>query len=249
VIVDSTSLVPSGAREGRGFDDVLNELVKKAHDIVAASGLPPDTAPLLASRGIVLFEEFDRLRAQEGTAPYQWHAMTQRALAKLFEGGYRSALGFNSGGILFIASGAFNGIDTVDIRLKRPRYLSRLRVDPISADIITYGFLPEIVARLPLLIQFKPLTQRDLVAILGNERVDLTRLFKEHFQDMGKSLELTDQARELVAEQAVSLNIGALGLQQVLFPMLARLAYDLEASADTVCVLDERQVRDLLGRQ
>ncbi len=249
VIVDSTSLVPSGAREGRSFDDVLNELVKRAHDIVLANGLPPDTTPLLASRGIVVFEEFDRLREQEGTAHYQWHAITQRALAKLFDGSYQSASGFNCGGILFITSGVFNGIDTVDIRLKRPRYLSRLRVDPIPADIITYGFLPEIVARLPLLIQFKPLAQSDLVAILGNERVDLTRLFREHFQDMGKSLELTDQARELVAEQAVSLNIGALGLQQVLFPMLARLAYDLEASADTVCVLDERQVRDLLGRQ
>jgi hypothetical protein len=55
VIVDSTSLVPSGSREGRGFDDVLNELVKRARDIAVANGLPPDTAPLLASRGIVLF--------------------------------------------------------------------------------------------------------------------------------------------------------------------------------------------------
>jgi ATP-dependent Clp protease ATP-binding subunit ClpX len=165
------------------------------------------------------------------------------------EGSYQPALGFDSGGILFIASGVFNGIDTVDIRLKRPRYLSRLRIDPISADVITYGFLPEIVARLPLLIQFKPLAQSDFLAILGNERVDPTRLFKEHFQAMGKSLELTDQARELVAEQALSLNIGALGLQQVLFPILARLAYDFETSADTVCVLDERQVRELLGRQ
>ena len=249
VIVDSTSLVPSGTREGRGFDDVLNELVKRARDIAVANGLPPDVAPTLASRGIVLFEGFDRLRAQEGAAHQQSHAITQRALAMFLEGSYQPALGSNSGGILFIASGVFNGIDAVDIRLKRPRYLSRLRIDPISADVITYGFLPEIVARLPLLIQFKPLAQSDFLAILGNERVDPTRLFKEHFRAMGKSLELTDQARELVAEQALSLNIGALGLQQVLFPILARLAYDFETSADTVCVLDERQVRELLGRQ
>jgi ATP-dependent Clp protease ATP-binding subunit ClpX len=249
VIVDSTSLLPSGDREGRSFDDVLNELVQRAHDIAIANGLPPDAAPLLASRGIILFEEFDRLAAQEGAAHQQWHAITQRALAKFLEGNYQHALGFDSDGILFIATGVFKGIDNMDIRLKRPRYLSRVRIEPISADIISYGFLPEIVARLPLLIQFQPLAQSDLVSILANERIDPTRVFKEHFQDMGKSLELTDEALELVAGQALILNIGALGLQQVLFPILARFAYDFEASADTVCVLDEPQVRDLLGRQ
>jgi ATP-dependent Clp protease ATP-binding subunit ClpX len=135
--------------------------------------------------------------------------------------------------IVFLASGTFDGIRDPGVISKRPPHLTNTLREPdrvVSADLVSYGFLPELIARLPILIPFECLSADHLLGILNNPIVNPTNVWTEHFIRMGKALVIEDGAKQLIAEHAEGLNMGARGLQQVMFPMLARLSYQFESS-------------------
>lgn len=185
--------------------------------------------------------------------------IVQRRLLKLVEGatlgvGFRdhtkpaSVRTIDTSGILILAGGAFAGIDDPKIRSKRPqglqREMSTLGFNAVvSADLVTYGFMPELVARLPVLIEYQALQERDLLEILDNETVSPAQVWTNHFRHLGKSLTLTSEAKTYVARSAMLLGMGARGLHQVLFPPLARLTYDLENLETSLIALSEVDLR------
>jgi ATP-dependent Clp protease ATP-binding subunit ClpX len=255
VTVDTTSLVPSGI-VGYQVEEILEDLVKKADEILKASGRKrvDDDDIELARRGVIFFDEFDKIAVQSGGRGLDGSYQIQRRLLKLVEGSTLSVgvhqrkmddapfRSIDTAGILVLAGGAFAGIDDNKIRTKRPEELKRelSKTSPnviVSADIVTFGFLPELVARLPVLIDFDSLAESDLERILSIPEISPIQVWVDHFTAIGKTLIISDDARSYAAKAAVSLRMGARGLQQVFFPCLAEMAYDIEDSANTEFIL------------
>lgn len=246
VLTDATSLVPSGI-VGLQIEDLLEDLVAQAGVLLAESDVVrvPNDDIELARRGIIFVDEFDKLKV--GDRPTEGEALNrlvQRRLLKLSEGSVmgvgtrqhtveRPVRSMDTSGILLIASGAFQGIDNPNIRSKRPQAIVRTLRNPdrpISADVVNFGFLPELVARFPLLIRYNELSASDLHSILVDPKVSPVMVWTRYLSQRGCDLQFEDDALRWVAAQAVSLSMGARGLQQILFPVLADIAYELEST-------------------
>ncbi|MEV6159899.1 AAA family ATPase [Nonomuraea sp. NPDC052129] len=253
IVTDATSLVPSGF-VGEQIEDVLKNLVGAAQEVLRSSGEEPsDHADIeLARRGVLFIDEFDKLAApverysEEGASK----RVVQRRLLKLIEGSVlRVGVKYHTSdpdrfidtsGILVIASGAFTGIDAPEIRGKRPPVLLDALLNPnevITADLISYGFIPELVARMPVLIRYAELAAGELLEILSRADISPLTVWREYFRKRNKTISVTDEAMAVVADQASKLKMGARGLQQILFPRLARIAYEFEVSAEDTYVL------------
>ena len=226
-IIDSTSLVPSGATNGTPISEVIGKLVGIGRD---------------GERSIVFLDEFDKIAVREEDRNKEWKRDVQRVLLKFIEGGLRDAAG--GGPPLVLAGGAFVGIDGLDNRRKRRPEVERLlRSAPantlVSDDIVNFGFIPEIVARLPAIIQYQSLSEKALLEILGHEVNSPLLIWQKHFAQQGKTLIFSDTFRTAVASRAAALQMGARGLQQIVFPALARRAYAFEDSRDDTIEVNE----------
>ena len=174
----------------------------------------------------------------------------QRRLLKLAEGAVlgvgvrqrqfdeRAARSIDTSGILLLAGGAFFNIDEPRVRAKRSAELQRelSKGNPnvvVSADVVSYGIMPELVARLPIIVEFTPLDESHLMGILDNPEISPIRVWTDHFETLGLSLSVSTDAKEYVARRALSLKMGARGLDQVLYPLMHNLAYEAEISRET----------------
>ncbi len=253
VVLDATSLVPSGI-VGEQVEDVIKRLVEAARQVRLRSGdlVEPDDAVsdadiALARKGVIFIDEFDKLASSNIGAGYEEpiKLVVQRRLLKLIEGSLlRIGVKYHNAdpdhyidtmGILMVGSGAFTGIDSPKLRSRRsPTILSDLidQKSVIPADVVAYGFIPELVARMPVLINYQPLTRTDLVDILRSDLSPI-RLWQRYCETFNKTFENPDdEVLQLIAEQTVRLNMGARGLQQLLFQRLQREIFEFEQSGE-----------------
>lgn len=266
--VDSTTLVPSGGR-GVQIGNIMQDLLAEARSTL---DLNPDlksqfTPRTLAERGVIFFDEFDKIAVftKDSTVPSNqldsWNLMIQRGMLKICEGAFigigvrdvegasAEGLAIDTSGILVLAGGAFEGINDSKIRAKRPEALQReiKSKGVVSNDFISFGIMPELIARLQVLVEFKPLGSDELRSILDNVHTSPIEVWVDHFKKLGKSLEVTAGAKDYVASRASLVNLGARGLHQVLFPALAALTYRMETSEHNHVTIDERTIREALG--
>jgi ATP-dependent Clp protease ATP-binding subunit ClpX len=228
-IVDATSLAPTSFH-GLQIPDMLKDSL-----LGAAGDLE------YAQRGIIFIDEFDKLAYSEHDDVTNRHFRhLQRTLLKLIEGSSVPLPGtgilFDTSGVRFICGGAFTGISEPTIRRKRPPEVARRLPTQdivISADVVSFGFIPELVARLPLIVQFNQLTHQDLREIMDNPIVTPCEIWRRHFQQCGKKLTFEPEALEQVAKSALDLAMGARGLGQVLFGAMVSKAYDMESDPAT----------------
>ncbi len=229
-IVDCTSLVPSGASNGRTIEAIIEELIAIASEEFDCSN---ETPIEIAGRAIVFFDEFDKLAAGSTDGNnYEWRRQVQRSFLKFLEGSKipTSSGVIDTSGILTIAGGAFTGIGSPEItRLRSSKTRSSLankdRSTIVTEDIINFGFMPELVARLPAIIQIDPLTVSDLENIIRRDVNSPLTAWKRYFSAMDIELVVEDSFVAEAATRASVLEMGARGLQQVVFPVLARLAF------------------------
>lgn len=283
VIVDTTSLVPSGI-VGMRLEGVLGELVANARDMISREpaladqilgvdeSLPdaPDVfrgikrheraARALASRGVVFLDEFDKLTTRQlksrsgedqgGTL----QARVQRRLLKFLEGSTQyfnedphvdstATATLDTAGILCIASGAFSNIE--DLRSVRTYevavYEDQDRV--LSQDVVNFGFLPELVARLPILVQYQDLGIGALRTILADRINGPLGVWDDYFKSIGAKLDIADDGLDAVAEYAASLHMGARGLPQILHRVLARETFSMERDGGRQLSLTSKHFR------
>lgn len=188
----------------------------------------------LCSHGIIILDEFDKLRARPGDGQDAFfQRMVQHELLKIVEGG----IGFgddpyteeiDTTGILFIMMGAFS--DMYD-RQQDIGFGSEVADEvpfhlPSTQELIDYGYIPELIGRIPVRTSYKALTEDVLFDILKNSDVSPIVDFKRLFAETENCLRLDDAALRAVAKLSISEKAGARGLRSVLDRVIYPILYN-----------------------
>lgn len=241
---------------GGDVEDLVRELVVQADDDIE-----------LAEHGIIYIDEIDKIASSQNLiGPDVSRTGVQRALLKPLEetevdlkvahdpisqlqaleqfrkSGKREKRTVNTRNILFIMSGAFNGLSEIVQRRLQSQGIGfgaeiRGRKDDVrmlrrtkAEDLIQYGFESEFVGRLPVLAVLDPLEVEDLYAILKNPNNPIILGKKEDFHSYGIDIKFDDEALQMLAEQAHLEKTGARGLVSVIERVLLPFELSLPGS-------------------
>ncbi len=164
----------------------------------------------------------------------------------------------DTSGILFICGGAFIGLEKIIQRrlgnrvmgfgaaeqgvkistVQRAKVLQHVEPE----DLISYGFIPEFVGRLPMTTVLEELTEDQLVAILTDTKNALTKQFGKLLAMEGVELEFTPDALRELASQAIRKGTGARALRSLLERLMLDVMYDVPTSEDVIGVTITKQV-------
>jgi len=238
VVADVTSITQAGY-SGEDVESIFRRLVTAADGDLAA-----------AQRGIVFLDEVDKLARRETGALDVSGEGVQQSLLKVLEGTQLSldprggAGGGPAGGearrmdtsdILFIAGGAFVGLDEIIAERGGSRGIgfgANIGAEPDTTpevetqDLVSFGLLPEFVGRLPVVVQLHPLGPAELRRIVSEPASSLLSQYEELFRLDGHVLSFTEEALVAVADGAHSRQTGARGLRAIMESTLLGLMYD-----------------------
>ncbi|MFN5347001.1 MAG: ATP-dependent Clp protease ATP-binding subunit ClpX [Bacteroidota bacterium] len=231
-IADATVLTEAGY-VGEDVESVLTRLLQAADYDVAA-----------AERGIVYIDEIDKI-SRKGDNPSITRDVSgegvQQGLLKMLEntiinvppqGGRKhpeqKMISVNTQHILFICGGAFDGIDKIISRRLQTNSLgfsakgekeeidrSNLMQYVSPADLKTFGLIPELIGRLPMITYLSPLDKETLRAILTEPKNALTKQYEKLFDMEGIKLSFSNDVLDYIVEKALEFKLGARGLRSI----------------------------------
>ncbi len=254
-IVDATVFTEAGY-VGEDVESILTRLLQVCNYDVAA-----------AERGIVYIDEIDKI-ARKGDNPSITRDVSgegvQQGMLKLLEGtdvlvppqGGRKhpeqkLIKINTQNILFICGGAFDGIDKIIARRVQTNTIG-FNVDKdqqesikknllryINAqDLKSFGLIPELLGRLPVVTHLDPLDAVVLRAILTEPKNALIKQYKKLFDLEGIQLTIDEEVLGFMVEKAMEYKLGARGLRSICEGILTDAMFELPSSKETQFMLD-----------
>ncbi|QYS86931.1 ATP-dependent Clp protease ATP-binding subunit ClpX [Flavobacterium oreochromis] len=264
-IVDATVLTEAGY-VGEDVESILTRLLQAADYDVAK-----------AERGIVFIDEIDKI-ARKSDNPSITRDVSgegvQQAMLKLLEGTVvnvppkggrkhpdQKFVEVNTKDILFIAGGAFDGIERIiSKRLNRQAmgFGASKETDKIDEtnllqyvipkDIKDFGLIPEIIGRLPVLTHMDPLDKATLRAILTEPKNALIKQYKKLFVMDEIEFEITDEALDYIVDKALEYKLGARGLRSLCEAILTDAMYEIPSSDEKELKVDKEYVEVALNK-
>ena len=246
-IVDATVLTEAGY-VGEDIESLITRLLQAADYDVAA-----------AERGIVFIDEIDKI-ARKSDNPSITRDVSgegvQQGLLKLLEGSIvnvppqggrkhpeQKMIAVNTNNILFICGGAFDGIERkIAQRLNTTvvGFNSLKETDPIDRanlmqyvapqDLKSYGLIPEIIGRLPILTYLEPLDAKALRQILTEPKNAITKQYVKLFAMDDITLTFEDEVLDYIVEKAIEFKLGARGLRSICELIMIDAMFELPSS-------------------
>lgn len=254
-IVDATVLTEAGY-VGEDIESLLTRLLQACdYDVERAQ------------RGIVFIDEIDKI-ARKSDNPSITRDVSgegvQQGLLKLLEGSVvlvppnggrkhpeQKLIPVDTKNILFICGGAFDGIERKiasrlnthvvgyghDERSKKQQRDNLMKY-VMPQDLKSFGLIPEIIGRLPILTSLEPLDKEALLRILTEPKNAITRQYKKLFAMDGVELVFTDDALNLIADKAIEYKLGARGLRSIVETIMVDAMYEMPSNPDKKFIVD-----------
>ena len=263
-IVDATVLTQAGY-VGEDVESILSRLLQAA-----------DYDAKAAERGIVFIDEIDKI-ARKGDNPSITRDVSgegvQQALLKILEGTVvnvppqggrkhpeQAFVQIDTKNILFICGGAFDGIEKRIAQRLNTRAIGYGRVDTESIDrenllkyvqpqdIRSFGLIPELVGRIPVLTHLEPLSREALRSILTEPKNAIVSQYKAMLQMDGVELEFADEALDYIVDKAIEFKLGARGLRSICEAIMTELMYEAPSSEDNRVVVTREYAAERVNR-
>ena len=264
-IVDATVLTEAGY-VGEDVENILTRLLQASDYNIEK-----------AEKGIIFIDEIDKISRKSDNPSITRDVSgegVQQALLKLMEGTVvnvppkggrkhpdQNFIKLNTSNILFIAGGAFDGIERIinkrlnmsSVGFKNSQLVSKNNSKDIISNIIPndlkeFGLIPEILGRLPILTYMLELDSKTLRKILTDPKNALTKQYIKLFEMDNIKLEFSDEALDEIVKKAVDYKLGARGLRSICESILLDDMFNLPGSSIKKLVVDKNYIEPKLSK-